>query len=92
MTSCENIIEATGKLCGADIDGSFDMRFCSEKCSEQKSRAELAELGITPEMMKEALDGYYECNAMLDATDATTDEGTESPLPDSSSPPQQALP
>lgn len=66
MSDCENIIESTGKVCGSDVDGPFHQRFCSDECADRTNRRELEELGITPDMLKDALDGYYECKEMID--------------------------
>ena len=68
---CINIVESTGKPCGADTDGPFDARFCSDECADRINRAELAELGITPEMLKEALDDYYEVKGALEQREQT---------------------
>lgn len=77
MSDCENIIEATGKVCGADVDGPFHQRFCSDECADRTNQAELAELGITVDMMKSALDGYYECKDMIESK-AKTEPSIES--------------
>jgi hypothetical protein len=65
MNECDNIIPETGKTCGADVDGPFHIRFCSDECADRVNKQELAELGITQEMMKDALEGYYECKDMI---------------------------
>lgn len=66
MNDCENTIPETGKRCGSAVEGPFHIRFCSEECADRTNRMELQELGITPEMMKEALEGYYECKDMIE--------------------------
>jgi hypothetical protein len=90
VTNCEKIIPGTDRVCGQDSDIPWHIRFCSEECADRSNRAELAELGITPEMMKEALGGYYECKEMLDKQEATNDEASASQLPSCLPPPQQA--
>jgi hypothetical protein len=66
MSECENTIPGTDRICGQDSNSPWHIRFCSEECADRTSQRELAELGITPEMMKSALDGYYECKDMID--------------------------
>lgn len=66
MSDCKNIVPGTDRICGADVDGPFHLRFCSEECADRVNAQELAELGITPELMAEALAGYYECKGMID--------------------------
>jgi len=82
MSNCENIIPGTDRVCGQDSDSPWHTRFCSEECADKTNEAELAELGITKTMMREALDGYFECKAMLDAKAEAAAEGPESPSPD----------
>jgi hypothetical protein len=75
---CPNIIEATGMVCGEmPAGGPFHQRFCSEECADKNNARELAEIGITPEMMREALEGYYECKDMIEKRAAATSEGPE---------------
>jgi len=82
MSDCEQIIEATGKVCGADADGPFHIRFCSDECADRVNAAELAELGFTPESMAGALKDYYELKEELDQREASPEElGTESRSP-----------
>lgn len=84
MSDCENIIPETGKVCGADPGGPFHSRFCSDECADRVNQSELAELGITREMMEEALAGYYECKEMIEAKDDSTASVTPEPRsPDS---------
>ena len=94
MDECTNTIEATGKPCGSDTDGPFDSRFCSEVCADRVNQKELAELGITPEMMKEAVDGYFECRAMIErrTEEKTRAVETESHNPYECSPEQPDQP
>lgn len=66
MSECENIIEETGKRCGEDVTSPFHTRFCSQECADRTNQQELSELGITPDMMREALEGYYECKEMIE--------------------------
>lgn len=61
---CPNSIEGTDVICGDEIDGF--RRYCSPACAEREGRAELESLGITPEMMKEALNDYYECKGIIE--------------------------
>lgn len=94
MSECENIIAETGKICGSDVNGPFDQRFCSEECADRTNKQELDELGITPGMMKEALEGYYECKEMIDERERTglrqIIEEIESPNPYQSDQDEQA--
>lgn len=84
---CENIIEETGKLCGADDLGSpFHTRFCSTECEDRVNAAELAELGITPSMMREAVDTYNQIKDEIDRKLDAEDSGSQSPA--ESTPPQ----
>lgn len=73
MYDCENIIEATGKVCGANADGPFHVRFCSDECADRVNAAELAELGFTTEMMSDALKSYYEIKEQLDQREPIAD-------------------
>jgi len=86
---CQNIIESTGKRCGEDPGTPFDTRFCSEECADRVNAAELAELGITPDMMREALNGYFECKDMIKKRKAEVGEETEFRSPAESSRPQE---
>jgi hypothetical protein len=70
MSDCKNIIPSTGKVCGADADSPFHQRFCSDECADRVNQRELEELGITPDLMKEALQGYYECKDMIEQREA----------------------
>ena len=89
---CTNIIEATGKICGSDELGTaFHTRFCSTECEDRVNAAELAELGITPTMMKEAVNTYYQVKDEIDQKlDAEAREETASPNLAQSTPPPQA--
>ena len=87
---CTNIIPETERVCGSESDVPWHVRFCSEECGDRMNEAELAELGISPQMLKEALDGYYECKEMLDKKEATDAEASPSQPPSCSPPPQQA--
>ena len=71
MAKCGNINPDTERVCGQDSDSPWHTRFCSEECEDRFNREELAEIGITPEMLKEALDGYYECKDMIDEAQPT---------------------
>jgi len=66
MTDCTNIIESTGKPCGSDVESPFHVRFCSDECADRGNAAELAELGFTPDVMKDALNSYYECKEEIE--------------------------
>lgn len=61
---CSNPVPLTDATCG-DYCGAL-RRYCSAECAQRCGNAELAELGITLEMMKEALNGYYECKRMIE--------------------------
>lgn len=61
MTNCPNNVPGRGTPCGQER--GF---YCSDVCAQAAGSAELAELGITPEMMSEALAGYYECKEMIE--------------------------
>ncbi len=82
MSDCENIIRETGLKCGADPNGPFHTRFCSNECADRMNKRELEELGITTEMMKLALEGYYECRDMIDRRER---DGTRVDVPASES-------
>lgn len=60
MDKCVKPVPGTDLYCGQKHG-----IYCSDECAKAIGQAELAELGITPEMMKEALDGYYECKDMI---------------------------
>jgi hypothetical protein len=60
MDRCSKQVPGTDLRCGQNHG-----IYCSDECAEIVGRGELAELGITPEMMKEALDGYYECKDLI---------------------------
>lgn len=93
MSKCENIIPSTGKTCGDDPGGPFHTRFCSDECADRVNKAELAELGITREMMEEALEGYFECKAMIEARkESSREQAPESRPLDSSDLRGPALP
>jgi hypothetical protein len=60
MAKCTKPVGGTEILCGQEFG-----LFCSDECETAANQAELAEIGITPEMMKEALEGYFECNEII---------------------------
>jgi hypothetical protein len=87
MPDCTNIIESTGKPCGSDTESPFHVRFCSDECADRVNSAELAELGLTPDVMREALNGYYECKEMIDQKETAAKQSspeTESHSPETS--------
>lgn len=61
MDKCVKQVPGTELRCGQKHGV-----YCSDECAKAIGQAELAELGITPEMMKEALDGYYECRELIE--------------------------
>lgn len=60
MDKCAKQVPGTDLQCGQKHG-----IYCSDECAKAIGQAELAELGITPEMMREALDGYYECKDII---------------------------
>ena len=86
MIQCTNQVPDTALTCG-DV-GSHDLRrYCSDECADREGKAELAALGITQGMMKEARDGYYECKEMIESREgSTSSEETPPRSPCSSSP------
>ena len=80
MVECENVVPSTGKRCGEDAIGPFHERFCSNECADRTNQRELAELGITPELMSKALEGYYECKDMIETRSASSDAAVEPAL------------
>jgi hypothetical protein len=61
VTPCNKPVPGTNLVCG-DVRG----RYCSDECSTIAGAAELEELGITSEMLSEALANYYECKEMIE--------------------------
>jgi|3_EtaG_2_1085321.scaffolds.fasta_scaffold20298_3 hypothetical protein len=90
IEKCSNVIQETGRACGDDVDGPFHLRFCSEGCADRTNKVELEELGITPTMMRDALEGYYACRDQIHSPGQNEDEEggpeTASLYPASSSP------
>ena len=66
MNNCENVVPETGKSCGDYVDGPFHQRFCSDECADRVNANELLELGITESMLRDALEGYYECKELIE--------------------------
>ena len=84
---CRNPVPEMDLTCGEE--GSHELRrYCSEECADREGKAELASLGITPEMMKDAMDGYYECREMIEKSEeeGPTSSARSSGSPGSSSP------
>jgi hypothetical protein len=65
LEKCSKTVQATGNVCGDDIDGPFHTRFCSERCADQINKSELENLGITTTMMRGALADYYKCRDLI---------------------------
>ena len=84
MTKCTNISSRTGLACGAEGPDSL-RRYCSDECADRGSKEELDALGITSEMMKEAMLGYYECKDMIERDKGSTSEEPPTCSPCSSS-------
>jgi hypothetical protein len=74
---CTNLVPGTDHSCGSNPDGPFHLRFCSDECTDRVNSAELREIGITPELMEEALAGYYECKSMIEDDSKETSPETE---------------
>ena len=73
MTKCTNTIADRGLTCGDEGPDSL-RRYCSDECADRGSKEELDVLGITSEMMKEAMLGYYECKDMIERDEVSTSE------------------
>ena len=86
---CTNPIPGTDRICGDEVDGPFQTRYCSKECAKRAGKAELEDLGITPEMMQEALDGYYECKEMIESRQKEAPPAPRSSHPYEYYPPQQ---
>jgi hypothetical protein len=85
MTQCANPVQGTNLTCGDEGPDTL-RRYCSEECADREGKAELAAMGITPEMMKEAVGGYYECKEMIERREEGLTSGeTPSDSPCSSS-------
>lgn len=76
MTNCKKPVPGKNLTCGQQSG-----YYCSDDCAAAAGRAELAELGITQEMLKGALEGYYECKDMIKRRERRT---TSSDLPSQS--------
>lgn len=61
MEKCSKEIAGTDLRCGQRAGV-----YCSDECARLVGASELAELGITQEMLSEALAGYYECKKLID--------------------------